>query len=456
MSQFVAVLTAAAAGVEGLSLGSLGGLGSVGFGAAATLTLPATIAVVAGGLTIAILATHFARRPQSENQTMRDIQAHHARQNRLAILEDREKDLEEMRRCVAEAADNRFMKQLEEDAQRRELERTRAVEQEEMDRQKEREDEVRRERQRSLAAEEARIAEREQELQQQIEEARQRLEEEKETAAAGVQPIQWPTEVEFRAAQKKVQYSESNFHFAIVGKAGCGKSSLINAFLNLKPTDPRAAPTGITETTLEICRYPDPGKQAPRSWTVWYDVPGAGTQRIPRLQYFTNQALFVFDIIILAIGDRFEETDCQIIRSCIEFGIPFFIVRSKADQHISNMMRDEDESYQGPFDSGDFFQSCRQTFIDMSEDMVRGELERAGLPVQKVYCVSKRALRDTYNGSLQKSVGPDAVSHEMALVKEFMLAAYQRRCGSDDTTLVPGANMQEVRYTVHRDVYLNG
>lgn len=434
-----ALLGAAAVGAEGLG---------VGVGAAVALAQPAAIAVIAGGLAIGALVTLVAKGLRNENSTMRAIQSRLEQQNLQAALDH----LEEMRMSAAEETRNRIREELEADEEKRELERTRAVVEGERDRQRELEDERRREQQRSLLVEEERIAEREQELQEWIEEARHRLEEEQESLATGVQPIQWPTEYEFRAAQEKVQYCESKFHFAIVGKAGCGKSSLINAFRNLKPTDDGAAPTGITETTLEIGRYPDPGTEAPRPWTVWFDVPGAGTQRITHWQYFTNQALFVFDIIILAIGDRFEETDCQIIRSCIDFEIPYFIVRSKADQHIRNMMVDEDESYRGPFDKGEFFQRCERAFINQSEKMVGEELERAGLPVQKVYCVSKLALRNAYNNSLLNSVTPNNVSHEMALVKALLLAAYQRRCGNDDTTMVPGGNIKKVSYMVSLDV----
>lgn len=176
----------------------------------------------------------------------------------------------------------------------------------------------------------------------------------------------WPTAHEFSTALEKAQYDKTNFHIAIVGKTGCGRSSLINAFLNLKPTDSGAAPTGVTETTLEMKRYSDPGTQPPRPWTVWYDIPGAGTQRIPHFQYFTNQALFIFDIILLVIGDRVEETDCAIIQSCLKFNIPFIIIRSKADQHIMNMMRDQDEDYSGPSNSGGLYNECRQMFINES------------------------------------------------------------------------------------------
>lgn len=371
---------------------------------------------------------------------------------RLREREEKErKAKEDLERGAAERVEEQ-QREKEEREQRAE-ERMTALEIQEMERrvgqQRAREREEILNDQKRLAEKEKRIAERELELEKWVEQARERISEEQESAAAmGFQPIQWPTADELDAAKQRVQYNPQNFHFAIVGKAGCGKSSLINSFLNLKSTDPGAAPTGTNETTLEVGRYSDPGTQPPRPWTVWYDIPGAGTQRITHWQYFTNQALFVFDIIILAIGERFEETDCQNIRSCMEFKIPFFIVRSKADQSIKNVMSDADEDYKGPFDSGEFYQKCRQSFIESSQKSVSAELDRAGLPDQVVYCVSKLALRDVYNSSLKASIQPGDDRHELALVKQLMLAAYLRRSGGDNRSASTGPSVRQVSYTV--------
>lgn len=259
--------------------------------------------------------------------------------------------------------------------------------------------------------------------------------------------IRYPTPREFSAALSRVRYRIENFHLAITGTSGCGKSSLINSFLNLNPNDAGAAPTGVTETTLQMGRYPDPGTQPPRPWTVWYDIPGAGTQRVSDSEYFTSQALFVFDVIIVVIGNRVMQTDCQIIRSCVQFDIPFFIVRSKSDMEIMNMMRDEDEGYAGPFNSGELYVRCRNRFRERSQMMITDELRRATLPNQTLYCVSNRALRNVYTAFLSQSINMDDDSHEMALVKELITIAYQRRGGGGITTEKTDMNMLEVSQT---------
>lgn len=42
------------------------------------------------------------------------------------------------------------------------------------------------------------------------------------------EPLRWPTREEYRNALHVTQYNQANFHFAIVGRAGSGKLSLIN------------------------------------------------------------------------------------------------------------------------------------------------------------------------------------------------------------------------------------
>ena len=120
-----------------------------------------------------------------------------------------------------------------------------------------------------------------------------------ERALKGIQPEVWPTEEEFRSAKTRIQYDPEKLHFAVCGNSGSGKSSLINAFRGLTNFDPGAAPTDIIETTMSVTRYPDPHDELPHSRFIWFDVPGAGTLNVPSWQYFNEQGLFVFDIVIL-------------------------------------------------------------------------------------------------------------------------------------------------------------
>ena len=115
----------------------------------------------------------------------------------------------------------------------------------------------------------------------------------------GIQPEIWPTEEEFQSAKTRIQYDPEKLHFAVCGSSGSGKSSLVNAFRGLKNNNSRAAHTGIIETTMAITRYPDPRNEIPYKRFVWFDCPGAGTLEIPGWQYFNQQGLFIFDVIVL-------------------------------------------------------------------------------------------------------------------------------------------------------------
>ena len=192
-------------------------------------------------------------------------------------LEKREKKAKEKEEEAKRLADESKQAALE--AQKRELEANDRV----VETQK-REAEARK------AADEART--REEQVQKDLQQAKFYLEK-------GIQPEVWPTEEEFQLAKNKVQYDPEKLHFAVCGSSGSGKSSFINAFRGLRNNSRQAAPTGVVETTMAITRYPEPRKELPYNRFVWFDCPGAGTLEIPGWQYFNQQGLFIFDIIIL-------------------------------------------------------------------------------------------------------------------------------------------------------------
>ncbi|KAI6045814.1 interferon-inducible GTPase-domain-containing protein [Pisolithus marmoratus] len=241
---------------------------------------------------------------------------------------------------------------------------------------------------------------------------------------AGIQPVVTPSLEELAAAKRRIQYSEGFFHFAVAGIAGGGKSSLINAFRGLRNRDAGAAATGVTETTLTMSRYPDPNPQHP---FVWFDIPGAGTLRIPDWQYFNAQGLYVFDCVIVLFDNRFTMTDTAILSNARRFQIPTYIVRSKTDQHIRNLMRD------AGYDSGEddeddpgrrtrLYTAARQRYIEETRRSVRTNLENAGLPDQRVYIVSNDNLL-----SMVKGNAPRRAVDELALLTDLFTEAHVRR-----------------------------
>ncbi|KAJ8588178.1 P-loop containing nucleoside triphosphate hydrolase protein [Rhizopogon salebrosus TDB-379] len=239
----------------------------------------------------------------------------------------------------------------------------------------------------------------------------------------GIQPVVTPTTEEIRAAQAKIQYQENLFHFAVAGRAGAGKSSLVNGFRGLTNREAGAARTGVTETTMTLGRYPDPDEQCRH---VWYDLPGAGTIKIPDWQYFNAQGLYVFDCIVVLFDNRFTSTDIAILLNCRRFQIPTYVVRSKADQHIRNIMKEM--GYDSDDDSIDrtqraaMYTTAREQFINETRRNVKANLADANLPDQKVYVVSGGCLR-----AVAKSQQPARVIDENHLLNDLYTEAQARR-----------------------------
>lgn len=253
----------------------------------------------------------------------------------------------------------------------------------------------------------------------------------------GIRPILMPTLNEFEVTKRTVEYKEGWFHFAVVGTAGTGKSSLVNALRGLRNSSRGAAQTGTSETTMNVGRYADASNRP----FVWYDVPGAGTVNVPDWKYFVDQGLYVFDAIIVLYGDRFTEIDVAILRNCSRWRIPAYIVRSKAGVHIQNTINDflqadgeeeEDEApsglfsiFRGPEASQRWMEAsarARGQYIKSTREDVKRNLALADLPQQRVYIVDKDALTTVVKGKEH----PDFID-EQELYRDLLAEAGSRR-----------------------------
>ncbi|KAN0097023.1 P-loop containing nucleoside triphosphate hydrolase protein [Tylopilus felleus] len=244
----------------------------------------------------------------------------------------------------------------------------------------------------------------------------------------GIQPVVTPSPEELAAAKRRIQYKDDCFHFAIAGISGSGKSSLVNAFRGLRSRDAGSAAVGVTETTLQMTRYPDAKPDSP---FVWYDIPGAGTLRCRDWQYFHDQGLYVFDCIIVLFDNRFTMTDIAILVNARRFNIPTYIVRSKADQHIRNIMIEKGDESEGDEEDvnrrNKLHKAARKQFIEETRRSVRANLKDANLPYQRVYIVGSTTLL-----SIVLNKMPKKTIDEVDLINDLLNQAYSRRLTRSD------------------------
>ncbi|KIK21856.1 hypothetical protein PISMIDRAFT_103351 [Pisolithus microcarpus 441] len=376
-------------------------------------------------------------KPDVPNQNIADIEARAKAEKQQAEAERREKEAkEELERIQRAAEEERQRAQALQEVANRAAEKAR----EEMERAEEEarrvEAATREEAQRVLqAAEEerqrAKLAQTEAEKAMAVaaEEARRAVaakEEAESRLKKGIRPVVTPSLDELERAKERIQYREGFFHFAVTGVAGSGKSSLVNAFRGLRNKDAGAAATGVTETTLETAMYPDP---SPNHQLLWFDIPGAGTLKVPDWQYFNEHGLYVFDCIIVLFDARFTLTDIAILSNARRFNIPAYIVRSKADQHIRNIMRDmgynsdDDDEEDDPGRRNRFYKAARKQYIEETRKSIKANLENANLPDEQVYLVSN----DTMLSCVTTQKPPKKVIDEIELLTDIYTQVVSRR-----------------------------
>ncbi|XP_068069940.1 immunity-related GTPase family, e4 isoform X1 [Danio rerio] len=138
-----------------------------------------------------------------------------------------------------------------------------------------------------------------------------------------------------KAKESFDQFMNVSLNIAVTGKTGSGKSSFINALRGLKDDDEGAAPTGVTETTMEPNMYEHPAMPNVKIW----DLPGIGSPNFKADKYLKDVKLKNYDFFIILNSERFMQNDVMLAKEIRKQKKNFYFVRSKIDNDISAEQR---------------------------------------------------------------------------------------------------------------------
>ncbi|KAK7130485.1 hypothetical protein R3I93_019975 [Phoxinus phoxinus] len=127
------------------------------------------------------------------------------------------------------------------------------------------------------------------------------------------------------------QFLNVSLDIAVTGKTGSGKSSFVNLIRGLSDYAVGAAPTGVTETTLQPTMYEHPTMPNVKIW----DLPGIGTPNFKANKYIKSVEFKTYDFFIILNSERFTENDIMLAKEIRKRNKKFHFVRSKIDNDIS-------------------------------------------------------------------------------------------------------------------------
>ena len=132
-------------------------------------------------------------------------------------------------------------------------------------------------------------------------------------------------------------------------------------------------------------------------------------------------------------SQRFTQVDVSIIQNCERYRIPLFIVRSKADMHIRNIMQDigyDEIDDNADVDFDDFQRRARQMLIDTTRKNLEDNLEKAKLKKHDVFIVSGSVIFSLVAAKQIKRTIP--AIDEARLMDCILKMALSQRCAGPD------------------------
>ncbi|XP_024655593.2 interferon-inducible GTPase 5-like [Maylandia zebra] len=195
---------------------------------------------------------------------------------------------------------------------------------------------------------------------------------------------------------KELMMKEKNItlNIAITGESGSDKSTFVNALRGLSNDDEGAAPTGVTETTMEVKPYPHP--KCPNV-TLW-DLPGIGTTKFPADKYLELVGFEKFDFFIIISDTRFRANDVKLAQEIQKMKKKFYFVRSKIDNNMRAERRKRNFS-------------ADEALTKIRDDCVQS-LQRQGIKSPQVFLVSSFELHLYHFSLLHQTLDRDLPAHK--------------------------------------------
>ncbi|PBK67707.1 hypothetical protein ARMSODRAFT_1005150 [Armillaria solidipes] len=230
----------------------------------------------------------------------------------------------------------------------------------------------------------------------------------------GIRPVEWPSQEQYEKV-KQQYYKEGKF-------ISLSLESLEPA--SIWDGEEKVAATDVVESTSIVTAYPDPNPSNP---FLWFDVPGSGTLSCSDWTYFNNQGLFIFDAIIVLFNDRFTATDAAILKNAERYNIPTYIVRSKSDIHVENLVQKTRRVPGARRDPAKVLDDTRKEYITKTRDSVRTtNLMKNDPPLrsQMVYAILRGSLTLMIR---EEPLEDSLVLDEHELWKDILQDAFSRR-----------------------------
>jgi hypothetical protein len=119
---------------------------------------------------------------------------------------------------------------------------------------------------------------------------------------------------------------------------------------------------------------------------------------------------------------RVTKLDISILDNCRRFKIPAFIVRSKADNHIRQTIKDLGYTKKRKAEKERFYTEACEKFVSGTRKNLEETLLSADLPNQRVYIISSETLCKLASGKQAEKI-----IDEKSLIRDVCSATYDRR-----------------------------